>query len=402
MYNKIIKKALNDMISEDKVPGITTTKKVSDENGKFNKANQKEVAAKMKEYDKGSKPDELDKDVVNKVNATDDQKKYHDQMEIRNGQEMLKYDHEPSKRFKERAEMALKGDKLMGNKVHTGKWNPETGEGNGNTESTWGGSDDNFGEKLVNTAKAAHKQRNDATGTIKQFGDDIEVIEDGGKSRGASRKSAFESVHNKKNVINESSELGAGYTHFAIDKATNKIVDGWDYGDTDKEDIKDWVKMDLQDNFPDRKPSEFKVVTRGFLARTMDPTDTNNWYKITENKEVVKEDTKMKRLRFKNEFGGADKALKLIPENYKVNEKQFEMTDGNETYMVRWEGSLTEGEAVILKAENQKMINEDMDKMKKLWNFNSKDTLGTLKPKDRMYENKEFSNVMNKSKDLLK
>jgi hypothetical protein len=317
MNNKLIKEALKKLVSEEKTPGITNTKKVQDESGKFNKEAQKEVGKKMKDYDKGAKEDELDEKVVNKVNATDDQKEYHDQMEIRNGQEMIKYDQEPSKRFKERAEMALKGDSTMGNEVKTGKWNPETGEGNGNTEPVWGASDAKFGEKLINTANAADKKRNDATGEMKLFGDDAEYPTGGKTTKRASKKTAFQEGEENK-------------------------------------------------------------------------------------KEVIKENTGMKRLRFKNEFGGPEKAVKLIPEHYKVDSKEFEMTDGNETYRVRWEGNLNEGEAVILSAKNQKMINEDIEKMKKLWGFQSKDTLGKLKPEQRANENKEFKNVWDKTKNLLK
>ena len=318
MNNKIIKEALKKLVSEEKTPGISNTKKVQDESGKFNKAAQKEMGSKMKEYDKGAKKSELDEKQMNKVNADDDQKKYHDEMEIRNGQEMIKYDQEPSKRYKERAEMALKGHATMGNAVKTGKWNPETGEGNGNTEAVWGASDDKFGEKLINTAKAAQKKRDEATPALTQFGDDIEANTKTTKTKGAARKYAFEGEQNK-----------------------------------------------------EAQP-------------------------INENKPA------MKRLRFKNEFGGPEKAVKLIPEHYKVDEKEFEMTDGNETYRVRWEGTLTEGEAVILSAKNQKLINEDMEKMKKLWGFKSQDTLGKLKPEQRANENKEFTNIWGKTKDLLK
>jgi hypothetical protein len=85
--------------------------------------------------------------------------------------------------------------------------------------------------------------------------------------------------------IKESSdELGAGYTHFLIDKSNNKIVNGWDYSDTDKDEIPSWVKIDIKDQFPDRKPSEFKLVTRNFLVRNnMKPSDINNWLKTGES-----------------------------------------------------------------------------------------------------------------------
>ena len=120
--------------------------------------------------------------------------------------------------------------------------------------------------------------------------------------------------------------------------------------------------------------------------------------KIQEN---YKKETKMKRLRFKKPFNGVGKALQLIPENYKVNDKTFQMTDGNENYEIRWEGSLNEGRAVILKAEDKNMISENMNHMKHLMGYKSEETLGTLKGSERLTENASFKDVLNKTKVLL-
>jgi hypothetical protein len=71
------------------------------------------------------------------------------------------------------------------------------------------------------------------------------------------------------------------YTHFAIDKSTGEIMDGWEYEDLEPSDIKYYTTMDLKDNFPERRLSEFKIVTRKSLEKQgIDPYDTNNWYKI--------------------------------------------------------------------------------------------------------------------------
>lgn len=84
-------------------------------------------------------------------------------------------------------------------------------------------------------------------------------------------------------VVREDLELGAGYTHFAIFKSDGKIASGWDYKDVkgDK-DIKYYAKMDLIDNFPENKHTDFLMVPRKNLEKKgIDPSDTNNWYKIT-------------------------------------------------------------------------------------------------------------------------
>ena len=119
-------------------------------------------------------------------------------------------------------------------------------------------------------------------------------------------------------------------------------------------------------------------------------------FAISENKKQVK----MKRLRFKKPFTGVENALKLIPESYKVDNKTFQMTDGNEKYEIRWEGNITEGSAIILKASDKVLMNEDMQKMKHLMQYNSKDTLGNLRGKERINENKVFNDVWNKTKSI--
>lgn len=119
------------------------------------------------------------------------------------------------------------------------------------------------------------------------------------------------------------------------------------------------------------------------------------------NKQSIKESEKMKRLKFKKPFNGVNNALNLIPENYKVDNKVFEMTDGNESYKVRWEGSLNEGKGVVLIASDATLVNEDVQKMKHLMGYNSKETFGNLKGAERLAEDSNFSKIWDKTKTLL-
>ena len=107
----------------------------------------------------------------------------------------------------------------------------------------------------------------------------------------------------------------------------------------------------------------------------------------------------MKRIKFKNPFNGIDNAKKLIPESYKTDGNEFEMTDGNETYRVKWESSINE--ATVLKSGNKSQINEDMQKMKHLMGYSSKETLGTVKGTERLEENTKFNDILGKTKNLL-
>ena len=299
MGKNIIKLHLSNFLNEDKKPvGLKTTEKVQADSKKANKEYQKEVSKKMSDYDKAAKTDEKkNADSVKKYENDKTQEEYHDDYEILNGQEMLKYDNEPSDSFKERAIKAIEGDASMGN-----------GPG-ANAEATWGASSDTFGKDLVKRVKARVKKDADTM----QYDGMGDVAIPRGKNK-----------HNKSVAVAES----------------------------------------------------------------------------TENKLQVKTN-KMKRLKFKNAFNGVGNALQLIPENYKVDNKTFQMTDGNENYEIRWEGTVNEGKAVILKAEDKTMISENMKHMKHLMGYKSQDTLGTVKGAARLDENSAFSDVFNKTKALL-
>jgi hypothetical protein len=77
------------------------------------------------------------------------------------------------------------------------------------------------------------------------------------------------------------------------------------------------------------------------------------------------------------------------------------MTDGNESYKIRWEGTLSEGKATILTASNKTMVNEDMQKMKHLMGYKSEKTLGLVKGNARLDENAIFTDIYAKTKALL-
>ena len=119
------------------------------------------------------------------------------------------------------------------------------------------------------------------------------------------------------------------------------------------------------------------------------------------NKETIKESEKMKKITFKKPFNGVNNALALIPEAYKVNDKTFFITDGNESYKLRWEGSLNKGKAIVLMASDATLVNEDVQKMKHLMGYKSEESLGTLKGSERLSEDKKFNDIWNKTKTML-
>ena len=483
MDKKIIKNQLNArFLTEESTPGIDVTKKANKESGKINKAAVKDMDKNAADYEKAIvKTDKSTKMPTNKFNYNNDAEKvYHDEMEIRNGQEMIQYDRDPNQEFKDRAEEAIAGSSRMGN-------NPEWA----NVVAKGQGGDPEFGKNLVKTIKAATKKRQDAEYKIISFGDDIETMPKGTKpmakhgalsegelgaaSRniggnnpyGSEEEHAFNAEQGQEGgkyelqpIKNHGNDY-APYTHFAIHKASNSIVMPFDYSDMmpkkpvpsantsprAKENYKNKLAQYNQemkeaqseltqfkkDYFFDEirdevdylldapfKASDYAIVTKDGLAKR--GIDLNNFMlfkgdtesqpqadkqeetpSITENKNNNKPQIKqgMKRLNFKKEFNGVGNALKMIPESYKVDNKVFEMTDGNESYKIRWEGTLCEGIAQVLTASNKTMVNEDMQKMKHLMGYKSEKTLGLVKGNARLDENAIFTDIYAKTKALL-
>lgn len=72
------------------------------------------------------------------------------------------------------------------------------------------------------------------------------------------------------------------YTHFAVRKSDNKIVDGWDYKNIkdDSASIRQYTKGDLKDHFPESKYSDFSILTTASLKRKgVDPFNWDFWAK---------------------------------------------------------------------------------------------------------------------------
>jgi hypothetical protein len=99
-------------------------------------------------------------------------------------------------------------------------------------------------------------------------------------------KKSFDELDEMCDYLNEGknmkNEINPRYTHFAIDKDTNKIVNGWEYDhDMDKESIAEYCKMDIKDM--DLNPKDIKVLTTKFLkSKGIDPFNTDNWINLTE------------------------------------------------------------------------------------------------------------------------
>jgi len=103
----------------------------------------------------------------------------------------------------------------------------------------------------------------------------------------------------------------------------------------------------------------------------------------------------MKRIKFKSPLNGVGNALKLIPEAFRVDNKEFEITDGKETYRMKWEGTLEEGKANVLTANSTDLLNEDFSKIKHLMGYKAENTLGTPTANERVNENNRIFETAN-------
>jgi hypothetical protein len=367
MDKKIIKDHLTKrFLTEEVTPGINMANKIKKDNAKVNNKGVKDEAKDSLDYNKSLKQDkDTSKMAPNKYNYDDKfEKTYHDEIEIMNGQEMIQYDSKPDSRFTERALDAIEGSAKMGNQG-----------GIGNAQATWGASSDDFGKNLVKRIKASTEKRSKQTPTLNLRGRDIQAdLKD------------------------------TGHRPYAIEEAESGLGKWVPPSEEKKQHISNFVN-----NTGDEKETEFRKTLKTkndnidkYLKSLEDKKsaeDGINPNKENNNNPQIKES--MKRLKFKSEFNGLGNALKLIPEGYKVANKTFEMTDGNETYRIRWEGNLSEGKAVVLTASDKKMVNEDIKRMKELFGYKSQDTLGLVKGNARINENKVFGDIWNKSKELL-
>lgn len=66
------------------------------------------------------------------------------------------------------------------------------------------------------------------------------------------------------------------YTHYLVNKATSKIVNGWDYKGKNSAEVKYWSGIDIEDMGFNLK--EYGVYTKQFLvSKGINPDDNNAW-----------------------------------------------------------------------------------------------------------------------------
>jgi len=107
--------------------------------------------------------------------------------------------------------------------------------------------------------------------------------------------------------------------------------------------------------------------------KSKQPMEENVEYNGVDSKNIFKANGKLV---------SEEQVLKLankVPSRVKVDESVFEITDGDTSYRLIWEGDDKSGEAVIKNFKNKELVKEDIDKMKYLWGFKSTDSISTKK-----------------------
>lgn len=119
---------------------------------------------------------------------------------------------------------------------------------------------------------------------------------------------------------------------------------------------------------------------------------------IEDNDKTMYENKKIKRFTFKTQFISEGHMLSKIPDEMKVEGNRFIMRDtASNEYLVEW----TKREPNVTKKLNMAIVNEQKDRIKQLWGYKSTEAR-TSSSNFRVQESKEFSDMINKARKLMK
>jgi len=264
-------------------------------------------------------------------------------------------------------------------------------------------------EEQPNGLKVADKVRKESgtfnTDSLKAFDKKISSYYDFDKDEFIEPKVDRSQDESEPWDVYDTEALGAGKMYGL--KYDNEDTDIYDDFEKRNDELNDTSEYDdifgTHDGFGETKEKNdtykrLKDASKKYKEYKYDlPTQYHDTPRVRVTKGV--NENKMKRLNFKQEFENEYEMKKLIPENYKVDGHTFLMTDGNQTFKVRWDQSIKEG--TVLNSKNKTQINEDADKMKKLFNYKYSDSMG--KSTDYTEETKLFKTLIEstRGKDLL-
>lgn len=137
----------------------------------------------------------------------------------------------------------------------------------------------------------------------------------------------------------------------------------------------------------------------GLAARELDRSNF-------EDESLFKESRTMKRLHFRNTtFLSEAQMLKKVPENYKFDGNKFVMRDATGTdYLIecKVDDDLNYTQLEVVGTYNKQQIKENLDRIKKLYGYNSGEYFTGTNSKSRLDEQKAVPEMLNKTKGLIK
>ena len=144
---------------------------------------------------------------------------------------------------------------------------------------------------------------------------------------------------------------------------------------------------------------EAELKHAGLKARELPKEDFKNDTLFKENKT-------MKRLHFKNTvFLSEAQMLKKVPEEYRTSDGRFIMKDASSTeYLVEcsYNKEFNHGKLTVVNKTNKEQINEQLDRMRELFDYNSSSYMGGTTSSSRKTEAQGLSEMINRVKDIEK
>ena len=153
------------------------------------------------------------------------------------------------------------------------------------------------------------------------------------------------------------------------------------------------LSKDIADHAKDAKKEKDRSKTDGLVS--------SKYKKETEeNSDTMFESKKISKLQFKHtQFISEGHMLSKVPDEFKVEGKRFIMKDSSDNeYLVEW----TDKKPNVTKKLNKTLVNEEMNRIKSLYGYKSKNYFGTSNAQTRIKEEKEFSDMLNKARKLMK
>lgn len=153
------------------------------------------------------------------------------------------------------------------------------------------------------------------------------------------------------------------------------------------------LSKDIADHAKEAKKEKDKSKTDGLVSsKYKDETEKNS--------DTMFESKKISKIQFKHtQFLSEGHMLSKVPDEFKVEGKKFIMRDtADNEYLVEW----TDKKPNVTKRLNKTLVNEEMNRIKSLYGYKSRDYFTTTNPTSRVNENKEFSDMINKARQLMK